>query len=118
MALKVVVLGAVAWGLSIDDIDSAHRLAIAGRRPHLRLDHQRHVLDVPAEASTVTGEGTGVREYRLAVLALFQAAGRADHSSRSSASACSSQKRMSISRYIVTAVARCSSASSRSPVRR
>ena len=35
-----------------------------------------------------------------------------------SASACSSQNRMSISRYIVVAVVRCSCACSRSPVRR
>ena len=36
----------------------------------------------------------------------------------SSASACSSQNRMSISRYIVVAVVRCSCACSRLPVRR
>jgi hypothetical protein len=40
------------------------------------------------------------------------------HADCLSASACSSQNRMSISRYILVAVVRCSRACSRSPVRR
>jgi hypothetical protein len=51
-------------------------------------------------------------------LTLLLAERAAGHSPRSSASACSSQNRMSISRYIVVAVVRCSCASSLLPVRR
>jgi hypothetical protein len=55
-----------------------------------------------------------------ASLTVLRAAPRTDHqrSSPISFSICSSQNRMSISRYIVVAVARCSCACSRLPVRR
>jgi hypothetical protein len=70
--------------------------------------------------------GAAKREQRpaygteAAALAVLVPAPRAKHQPNAliSASACSSQKRMSISRYIVVAVVRCSWACSRWPVRR
>src|SRR5262249_32807678 len=70
--------------------------------------------------------GTGEVEFRSALLteadpvADFEAAGSAANHANSliSACACSIQNRMSISRYIVVAVSRCSCACSRLPVRR
>ena len=69
--------------------------------------------------------GTGEIEFRSALLAkadavaVFEAARRAANHVRAliSASACSSQNRMSMSRYIVMAVVRCSQARSRLSVR-
>jgi hypothetical protein len=109
---------------------SGHRLAIAWYWPRSRLDDERHVPGVAAgtlamehEPARRLGRGgewasTLSPDRDLAVLALSFATGGAGHARRSSASACSSQNRMSISWYIVAAVARCSRACSRWPVRR
>jgi hypothetical protein len=66
------------------------------------------------------GQPAATLEAELSVIRiLVPALGTAAHASPfSSASACSSQNRMSISRYIAVAVVRCSCAGSRLPVRR
>ena len=108
---------------------SRHGLTITQCRFGARLGDERHVPGMAAGTLAMKhepalrlgrgGEWASARSPNrdLAVLALLLAAGGAGHAPRCSASACSSQNRMSISRYIVVAVARCSRASSRWPVR-
>src|SRR5262245_54564674 len=118
MALRALrvslwVVSLIAVLRSLGHLGVHQPTTITGRRPRPRLDDERHVPGVASPAFTMKGEGTSVLEHSLAVLALLLAAGEAIQGRCSSASACSSQNRMSISRYIVVAVVRCMPAWSR-----
>ena len=99
---------------------SRHGLTITLCRFGARLGDERHVPGVAAGTLAMEHEpalrlGRGGKwastlspDRDLPVLALLFGTGWAGHRRRCCASACSSQKRMSMSRYIVVAVPRCS----------